>query len=94
MGCHKRGKSKQFELFLEAGGNFIDTSVNYTDGTSETFLGEFIKGRRNSIVLATKYSLTKPDSTDPNSGGNSRKNMIQSVERSLKRLKIDFIDVL
>jgi len=93
-GAKKEESRKQFEFFLEAGGNFIDTSVNYTDGTSETFLGEFIKDRRESIVLATKYSLTKPESTDPNSGGNSRKNMIQSVERSLKRLQIDFIDVL
>ena len=93
-GATKEESRKQFELFLEAGGNFIDTSVNYTDGTSETFLGDFIRNRRNSIVLATKYSLTKPDSMDPNSGGNSRKNMIQCVERSLTRLKIDFVDVL
>ena len=93
-GASKEESRKQFELFLEAGGNFIDTSVNYTDGTSETFLGEFIRGKRNSLVIATKYSLTKPDSTDPNSGGNSRKNMIQSVERSLTRLKIDFVDLL
>ena len=93
-GASKEESRKQFELFLKGGGNFIDTSVNYTDGTSETFLGEFIQNRRDSLVIATKYSLTKPDSTDPNSGGNSRKNMVQSVERSLTRLKIDFVDLL
>ena len=74
-------------MFLEAGGNFIDTSVNYTDGESESFLGEFIQNGRDALVIATKYSLTRPDSVDPNSGGNSRKNMVQSVERSLIRLK-------
>jgi len=84
----------QFELFAQAGGNFIDTSTNYTDGTSERYVGEFIQRDREHFVVATKYTLTKPDSTRPNSGGNSRKNMIQTVERSLKRLQSDFIDIL
>jgi aryl-alcohol dehydrogenase-like predicted oxidoreductase len=82
-----------FNLFVERGGNFIDTSINYTDGTSEEFLGEFIESNRDSFVIATKYTLTKPDSLDPNSGGNSRKNMMKSVERSLKRLRTDHIDL-
>ena len=84
---------KMVDLFAEAGGNFIDTSVNYTDGTAEEFLGEFLKSDRDHFVVATKYTLTKPDSTDPNSGGNSRKNMMKSVEKSLKRLKTDHIDL-
>lgn len=92
-GASKEESRKQLDLFTEAGGNFIDTSVNYTDGSSETILGELLKGRRERYVVATKYSLTKPDSEDPNSGGNSRKNMIQSVERSLKRLQTDYIDL-
>lgn len=83
----------QVDLFAEAGGNFIDTSVNYTDGTSETFLGEILDGRREQFVIATKYTLTRPDSTDPNSGGNSRKSMVEAVERSLKRLRTDYIDL-
>src|SRR5690349_5960258 len=82
-GASKEESLKQFDSFAAAGGNFIDTSVNYTDGTSETFLGEFLQNRRDQFVVATKYTLTKPDSTDPNSGGNSVKNMRQSVERSL-----------
>jgi aryl-alcohol dehydrogenase-like predicted oxidoreductase len=93
-GASRDESRKQFDLFLDRGGNFIDTSVNYTDGASETLLGEFIQEKRASLVIATKYSLTKPDSGDPNSGGNSRKNMRQSVERSLKRLQTDFIDLL
>lgn len=93
-GASKEVSRQQFERFAEAGGNFIDTSVNYTDGTSEQFLGEFLKDAgRDQFVVATKYTLTKPDATDPNSGGNSRKNMRQSVERSLRRLQTDYIDL-
>jgi aryl-alcohol dehydrogenase-like predicted oxidoreductase len=80
------------DAFLEAGGNFIDTANLYTNGTSETLLGEFLQGRRESTVLATKYTNAMPG-TDPNAGGNQRKNMIQSVEASLKRLKTDYIDL-
>jgi aryl-alcohol dehydrogenase-like predicted oxidoreductase len=93
-GASKDESKKQFDLFAQAGGNFIDTSVNYTDGTSEEFVGDFIHADREYWVMATKYTLTKPDSTDPNSGGNSRKNMMKSVERSLKRMKTDYIDLL
>ena len=84
---------KMIERFVEAGGNFIDTSVNYTDGEAETILGDLLQSSRDYFVIATKYTLTKPTSTDPNSGGNSRKNMMQSVERSLKRLRTDHIDL-
>ena len=92
-GASKTESRKMFDLFAKAGGNFIDTSVNYTDGTSEEFLGEFLRSDRDHFVVATKYTLTKPDDTDPNDGGNSRKNMMKSVERSLKRLKTDHIDL-
>ena len=92
-GASKAESKKMFDFFTKAGGNFIDTSVNYTDGTAEEFLGELLKTDRDHFVVATKYTLTKPDNTDPNGGGNSRKNMMKSVEKSLKRLKTDFIDV-
>ncbi len=92
-GAPKTESKKMFDVFAKAGGNFIDTSVNYTDGTAEEFLGDFLKSDRDHFVVATKYSLTKPDDADPNRGGNSRKNMMKSVEKSLKRLKTDFIDV-
>lgn len=93
-GAGKEESRKLFDLFAEAGGNFIDTSVNYTDGTSEEFLGEFTQADRDHFVIATKYTLTQPGDTDPNGGGNSRKNMRKSVERSLKRLRTDHIDLL
>jgi aryl-alcohol dehydrogenase-like predicted oxidoreductase len=93
-GASRETSQKIFNQFAEAGGNFIDTAVNYTDGTSEAFVGEFVKAAgREQFVIATKYTLTKPTSTDPNASGNSRKNMRQSVERSLKRLQTDYIDL-
>jgi aryl-alcohol dehydrogenase-like predicted oxidoreductase len=92
-GASKAECQKQFDLFAESGGNFIDTSVNYTDGEAETILGDLLKADRDHFIVATKYTLTKPDSTDPNSGGNSRKNMMKSVERSLKHLQTDHIDL-
>jgi aryl-alcohol dehydrogenase-like predicted oxidoreductase len=92
-GASKAESKKMYDLFAKEGGNFIDTSVNYTDGTAEQFLGDFLKADRDHFVVATKYTLTKPDNTDPNGGGNSRKNMMKSVERSLQRLQTDHIDV-
>jgi len=64
----------------------------YTNGTSESFIGEFMKDHRQSVVLATKYSNAAPG-TDPNAAGNQRKNMMQAVEASLKRLHTDYIDL-
>ena len=87
--------SKQiFETFVAAGGNFIDTANLYTDGTSESFIGDFMQQNRDFLVLATKYSLRdSAANTNPNASGNSRKNMMRSVELSLKRLKTDYIDL-
>lgn len=91
-GSSKDESRKVLDAFLEAGGNFIDTANVYTNGTSETLLGEFLVGQRDRAVLATKYTNSMPG-TDPNAGGNQRKNMIRSVEASLKRLQTDYIDL-
>src|SRR6202140_4971961 len=91
-GSPKAEAQKVYETYREAGGNFIDTANFYTGGTSEKFLGEFMQGHRDSVVLATKYSLAVPGN-DPNAAGNHRKNMMQSVEASLKRLQTDYIDL-
>lgn len=82
-----------YDAFLKAGGNFIDTANRYTEGTSERWLGEFIGPDRHHIVLATKYSL-RDEAGDPNFAGNHRKNLMRSVEASLRRLNTDFIDLL
>src|ERR1700712_1353979 len=82
------------DTFANAGGNFLDTANIYKLGTSEKIIGEYISNHdRDYFVLATKYTL-KDNTTNPNASGNSRKNMMRSVEESLKRLKTDFIDVL
>ncbi len=83
---------KVYETYREAGGNFLDTANFYTGGTSEKFVGEFIKGHRESVVLATKYSNAAPGN-DPNAAGNHRKSMIHALEASLKRLQTDYIDL-
>ena len=92
-GASKEESRAQYDAFREAGGNFVDTANRYTEGTSETYCGEFIAPERDSIVLATKYTLHTTKG-DPNDGGNHRKNMMRSVEGSLKRLNTDYIDLL
>ncbi len=81
-----------YERYREAGGNFIDTANLYTNGTSEIFVGEFIASHREEVVVATKYTNHAPGA-DANAGGNQRKNMMQAVEASLKRLGTDYIDL-
>ncbi|MFO0149553.1 MAG: aldo/keto reductase [Microcystis sp.] len=92
-GADKEESQAVFQAFAEAGGNFLDTANIYTNGTSETLVGEFVKGDREKWVIATKYSLnTRPG--DVNACGNHRKNLFQAVEASLKRLGTDYIDLL
>ena len=91
-GVNKEESKKVFNLFAEEGGNFIDTANRYTDGTSEKYVGEFINADRDHFVVGTKYTLfTRKD--DPNFSGNHRKNMMQALDASLKRLNTDFIDL-
>ena len=95
-GASKEVSKKIFDAFAEAGGNFIDTAVNYTNNTSEKFVGEFIKSNRDYFVVATKFTLREEKGRyhDPNAGGNQRKNMARSVEKSLRSLGTDYIDLL
>jgi aryl-alcohol dehydrogenase-like predicted oxidoreductase len=92
-GSEKDEARQIFDAYLDRGGNFVDTANQYTNGTSEQLIGEFAAGIRERLVIATKYTLlTRPG--DPNSGGNHRKNMVRSVETSLRRLNTDYIDLL
>jgi aryl-alcohol dehydrogenase-like predicted oxidoreductase len=91
-GSGKEEARKVYDVFREAGGNFIDTANLYTNGTSEEFLGEFMRGHRQSVVMATKYTNAAPGK-DPNAAGNQRKNMVQALEASLDRLQTDYIDL-
>ncbi len=76
---------------LDAGINYFDTSDVYSHGESETILGKALKGRRDDVVLATKFSLPMTD--NPNHRGNSRRWIMREVEASLKRLDTDYIDL-
>jgi len=91
-GSSKDEARKIYDAYRDAGGNFIDTANLYTNGTSETFLGEFMRDHRQSVVLATKYSNAAPGG-DANAAGNHRKSMVQAVEASLRRLETDYIDL-
>jgi len=91
-GSPKDEARKVYDAFREAGGNFIDTANFYTNGTSESFLGQFMKDHRQTVVLPPNYSNALPG-TVPNAAGNHRKNMMQAVEASLKRLHTDYIDL-
>ena len=97
-GAAKDESRKIYDAYREAGGNFIDTANIYTNGSSEKLVGEFIAGHREEVVVATKYTnaaagFTGKPGTDANAGGNQRKNMVQAVEASLKRLGTDYIDL-
>jgi aryl-alcohol dehydrogenase-like predicted oxidoreductase len=92
-GADEREARAIFNAYVERGGNFIDTANQYTGGTSERFVGEFARDRREQLIIATKYTLTNRPK-DPNAGGNHRRSMVRSVEESLRRLQTDYIDLL
>src|SRR6185503_5349959 len=76
---------------LEGGINFIDTADVYSRGESEEIVGKALKGRRENVVLATKFHGAMGD--DANEQGNSRRWIYREVEASLRRLDTDWIDL-
>jgi len=92
-GAEEAEARRIFDAYVDLGGNFIDTANAYTNGSSERLVGQFAEGKREQLVISTKFTMaTRPG--DPNSGGNHRKSMVRSVEDSLKRLRTDYIDLL
>ncbi|MBS1716054.1 MAG: aldo/keto reductase [Armatimonadetes bacterium] len=91
-GSHEPEAMKVMAKAYDLGINFFDTADVYARGTSETILGKAIKGKRDGLVIATKCHGRMSD-TDPNARGNSRRNIIQACEASLKRLGTDWIDL-
>ena len=91
-GASKEESRKILDAYVDAGGNFIDTANIYTNGTSEKYVGDFASYDRERFVIATKYT-SNTRAGDPNAGGNHRKNMVQSLEASLRRLNTDYIDL-
>lgn len=91
-GASEEESRKVFDGFAAAGGNFFDTADGYTNGSSERMLGSFLGAERERYVVATKYSFsTRPG--DANAGGNHRKHMVESLEASLKRLGLAYVDL-
>jgi aryl-alcohol dehydrogenase-like predicted oxidoreductase len=80
------------DAYADAGGNAIDTAINYRGGASEEMLGQLLAGRRESFVLGSKYTVSR-NRADPNAAGNARKNLRLSLETSLRRLNTDYLDV-
>jgi len=93
FGADEPTSHRVLDAFTEAGGTFLDTANKYHGGESETIVGNWLVGRRDKMVVATKYTLAM-DHGDLNTAGNGRKNLQRSVEASLKRLKTDYIDLL
>jgi aryl-alcohol dehydrogenase-like predicted oxidoreductase len=76
---------------LDAGINFVDTADVYSQGESEVIVGKALQGRRDDVVLATKFFM--PFDDDPNHRGGSRRWIMTAVENSLRRLGTDYIDL-
>jgi len=87
----KDNSKAMYKQVRDAGVNFFDCANVYQKGTAEEFLGEFSKGERDDLVIATKAFF--PMSDKPNDRGASRKNLTVSLHQSLKRLKTDYIDI-
>ena len=80
------------DICLDAGVNLFDTADVYSDGASESILGDALKGRRDQAIISTKLSLRAGDG--PNDVGASRHHLVTGVERALNRLNTDYIDLL
>ena len=78
---------------LDAGLNFIDTADVYSQGESEVIVGKALAGRRDQVILATKFHGQMGEDNDPNQRGNSRRWIYREVENSLRRLGTDWIDL-
>jgi aryl-alcohol dehydrogenase-like predicted oxidoreductase len=84
--------SRMVDAALDAGVNYFDTADVYSHGESETILGKALGGKRDDVVLATKFSLPM-GGADPNKRGNSRRWIVRAAEDSLRRLGTDYIDL-
>ena len=87
----RRRRSAIIHAYLDGGHNFIDTANVYSGTKSETIVGKAVKGRRDSVVIATKAA--SPLGPGPYEGGTSRKHLMRACEDSLRRLDTDYIDL-
>ncbi|MEM7136952.1 MAG: aldo/keto reductase [Myxococcota bacterium] len=93
FGADQATSHQVLDAYAAAGGNFLDTANKYHGGQTEEIVGHWLEDKRHRFVVATKYTLAM-DHTDPNTAGNHRKNLVRSIEDSLRRLRTDYIDLL
>jgi aryl-alcohol dehydrogenase-like predicted oxidoreductase len=94
-GCTPQESAAIIDRYLDLGGNFLDTANGYTKGHSEKIIGDHLghdKAKRDRVVIATKFSSNLFPG-DPNAGGSNRKAIVGQVEKSLRRLGTDYIDL-
>lgn len=91
FGCDEGTSIGIIHAYLDAGHNFIDTANVYSGTQSEVIVGKAVKGRRDSVVIATKAA--SPLGPGPFESGTSRKHLLVAVEDSLRRLDTDYIDL-
>jgi aryl-alcohol dehydrogenase-like predicted oxidoreductase len=91
FGCDEETSSGIIQAYLDAGHNFIDTANVYSGTKSEVIVGKAVKGRRDSVVIATKAA--SPLGPGPFDSGTSRKHVTRACEESLRRLDTDYIDL-
>lgn len=85
------GARRMIDACLDVGINMFDTATSYGSGGAESLLGGAIKGRRDKVIISTKAGM--PAGPGPNELGLSRHNLTESIERSLRRLGTEYIDV-
>ena len=93
-GADEKLSFEMLDLYVNSGGNFIDTANGYQMGQSEQIVGKFVAERklRDKAVIATKFTFAT-EQGNPNSGGNGRKNIYAALDASLKRLGMDYVDL-
>lgn len=94
-GCSVEESEKILSAYLDRGGNFVDTANFYTNGHSESILGDYFAARpglRDRVVLASKF-FTNLFPGDPNGGGAGRGSIIAQLHESLRRLRTDHLDL-
>jgi aryl-alcohol dehydrogenase-like predicted oxidoreductase len=100
LGCNNFGMRLDYErtvavldAAIDLGITFFDTARSYGGGKSEEFMGEALKGRRDGLLIATKFGSRSGDMAGPDEATGSRRNIIRSVETSLRALQTDYIDL-
>jgi aryl-alcohol dehydrogenase-like predicted oxidoreductase len=91
-GCGHSEARAIIDASLTAGGNFVDTADAYAGGESETIVGDALRDVREHVVVSTKVGL--PTGDGPNDAGLTRKHIVSGLEASLRRLKMDYVDIL